>query len=295
MPVNCSDIPSDVASVLASPLFNMLRAWIPQGAWHIPSCEIILTRSVSARAAVASTSNNPSLHTSAVLSAESARKRIARADKKVNLRKREERLAYAAANRPHVVLGTRPGEDHKWTDSDLAKCVLTEESILASGEPVLSVRGPIGEVPLPAHLNYGVTEPDARLLFSTLPALAGEVNADEKRIREHRRDALFEGDARKLAQVAEQAQAEEQRKAEMLARVVDLRNANAGGIAYENRRRIVEAFSEPGKPGDTGRTEVQGAYTFSTLSLTRNAHGVSRHSCHHDDENSQPLDASYPP
>ena len=30
-------------------------------------------------------------------------------------------------------------------------------------------------------------------------------------------------------------------------------------IAFENRQRLVEAFSEPGKLNDTGRTEVQGA------------------------------------
>ena len=34
----------------------------------------------------------------------------------------------------------------------------------------------------------------------------------------------------------------------VLARVVDLRNASAAGIAFENRRRAVKAFSEPGKP-----------------------------------------------
>lgn len=43
-----------------------------------------------------------------------------------------------------------------------------------------------------------------------------------------------------------------------MARLLDLKNADAGGIAFENRRRIVEAFGEPGKKNDTGRTEVQG-------------------------------------
>ena len=52
---------------------------------------------------------------------------------------------------------------------------------------------------------------------------------------------------------------EEQKKAAMFARMVDLRNANARGIAFENRRRIVAAFSEPENPTDTGRPEVQGA------------------------------------
>jgi small subunit ribosomal protein S15 len=48
-------------------------------------------------------------------------------------------------------------------------------------------------------------------------------------------------------------------QANELAKMVDLRNANAAGIAFENRRRVIEAFSEPGKPNDSGRTEVQGA------------------------------------
>ena len=50
----------------------------------------------------------------------------------------------------------------------------------------------------------------------------------------------------------------ELRKANLLAKVLDLRNANAAGIAYENRLRIIEAFSTPQNPFDPGRTEVQG-------------------------------------
>lgn len=46
--------------------------------------------------------------------------------------------------------------------------------------------------------------------------------------------------------------------ANMFAKVLDLRNANAAGIAYENRRRIIHAFSGPENPFDTGRAEVQG-------------------------------------
>jgi len=48
-------------------------------------------------------------------------------------------------------------------------------------------------------------------------------------------------------------------KANMFAKVLDLRNANAKGIAYVNRRRIIYAFSTPQNPFDTGRTEVQAA------------------------------------
>ena len=40
-----------------------------------------------------------------------------------------------------------------------------------------------------------------------------------------------------------------------LVRLVDLWNANAVGVTFENRRRVVEEFSELG-PNDTGRTEA---------------------------------------
>jgi hypothetical protein len=46
--------------------------------------------------------------------------------------------------------------------------------------------------------------------------------------------------------------------------LVDLRNANAGKIMFENRGRVIEAISEPGKPNDIGRTEVQSVYYLLT-------------------------------
>lgn len=51
---------------------------------------------------------------------------------------------------------------------------------------------------------------------------------------------------------------EEAEKARQFAQLVDLRNANARGIAFENRRRIIEAFSPSGSPADSGYPEVQG-------------------------------------
>ena len=44
-----------------------------------------------------------------------------------------------------------------------------------------------------------------------------------------------------------------------LAMLVDLCNAtHAANVVFENRRRVVEEFSELWEPNDTGRTEVQG-------------------------------------
>jgi small subunit ribosomal protein S15 len=63
--------------------------------------------------------------------------------------------------------------------------------------------------------------------------------------------------------------AEQLAASQQLERIASLSNANARGIAFENRRRIVEAFSEPGKPGDSGRSEVQGAYLYGLARLPR--------------------------
>jgi hypothetical protein len=43
------------------------------------------------------------------------------------------------------------------------------------------------------------------------------------------------------------------RQANAMVALVDLRNANAAGIPFENRRRVIVAFSELGKPNDTAR------------------------------------------
>jgi len=99
---------------------------------------------------------------------------------------------------------------------------------------------------MPRLLNYGVGEAEKELLFEHLPPLTTEVGG----IRRPKAWTMT---------LHEEAEQMELKKANMLASVIDLRNANAGGIAYENRRRIVAAFSEPGKPGDTGRPEVQAA------------------------------------
>jgi hypothetical protein len=55
------------------------------------------------------------------------------------------------------------------------------------------------------------------------------------------------------------------RQVNAMAAVVDLRNANAAGIAFENRRRVIAAFSEPGKSNDTAR-EVQCVFASSFCS-----------------------------
>ena len=146
-------------------------------------------------------------------------------------------------NKPHHVLGTRQGDEAKWTHSDLAKVLVTQEEIIGAEPQPLTLSS--GVLWMPRMMNYGVGEAEKKLLFEHLPPLTAEQGG----IRRPNDWTMTRH---------EEAERVELNKANQLARVLDLRNANAGGIAYENRRRIVAAFSEPSQPNDPGRPEVQG-------------------------------------
>ncbi len=208
--------------------------------------------------AVASSSTAPAgtaarLHTSTILQASSYRSRKSRVAEKANVEKRAERGRLAALNRPHIILGNRPGDESKWLNSDLAKTLLTEEQILAAPIPKPGPNPSFDQLQeqIPKYMNYGVGEKEKEMLFGTLPVLTVEAT--------HLRTAAGGQLIPSYMEVqGAAAEATELKKASHLAALVDLRNANAGGIAYENRKRIVAAFSAPGKDGDTGRPEVQG-------------------------------------
>jgi small subunit ribosomal protein S15 len=107
---------------------------------------------------------------------------------------------------------------------------------------------------MPKHLNYGVGEKEKELLFDTLPQLSALHSVSS---------ASSLGDqgnvsATEIQQQHGEAIPIERFKTRMLARVISLKNANAKGIAFENRRRIIHAFSESSNPHDPGRPEVQG-------------------------------------
>ncbi|KAJ7087885.1 hypothetical protein C8R44DRAFT_893120 [Mycena epipterygia] len=172
----------------------------------------------------------------------------ARAHRKLILEEREARTRELEARRPSVILGTRPGEDHKWHKCYLAG-LLVDESVFAQ-PPGPMVKSQYG-VEMPQYKAFGVAEAEEQKLFRDLPGLSSTLNGDEK----------------------------ETAKAAHFARVIDLRNSDAGGIAYENRRRIVLAFSTPENPFDPGRSEVQAAiltYRIRKLyeHLTRCKHDV---------------------
>ncbi|OSX66805.1 hypothetical protein POSPLADRAFT_1042115 [Postia placenta MAD-698-R-SB12] len=207
--------------------------------------------------ASSSTAHTPSssLHTSAVLQASALRKRKSRVAEKANIEKRDERERAAQANRPHVVLGYRPGDEVKWQSCDLARVIVTERDILAAPIPPMEPPKSDKDVHPPAYMNYGVGPTEKELLFDVLPTLSvqGTALRREAVLRMSAEEPRF--DINKI----HSDQFLETQKAIQLTRLVDLRNANARGIAYENRKRIVAEFSEPENPTDTGRPEVQAA------------------------------------
>ncbi|KAA1471631.1 S15/NS1 RNA-binding domain-containing protein [Dentipellis sp. KUC8613] len=228
--------------------YNLLRTCFVQGTRPTTS---------TARIPVAA-----SLHTTAPAHAESARRRQARLTRQANLEKRVKIEERAAAERPHVVLGTRPGDEAKWTQCDLARVLVKPEELApipldaapVEGHEVLhtleSVGG--GPVTLPKTFAYGITEPEKRLLFEHLPV----GNAETRSRVEH---AKYPMDTFDFAGAMKRNISTSVVQANMLARIVDLSNANKGGIMYENRRRVIKEFSDGGKENDTGRPEVQAA------------------------------------
>lgn len=177
----------------------------------------------------------------------STRTRNSQRTLKANLQRREELEQQAQQNRPHVVLGHKAGDEARWLNSDLAKVVISEGDVVATPKP--SLNSQTGTFQLATYFNYGIGEREKEALFDVLPRLTEEGQVGVKGSA---------GDARLLAKDYKEAAQTELVKRVHFARLVDLRNANARGIAYENRRRIVAAFSEPENPTDTGRPEVQG-------------------------------------
>ncbi|KDQ62854.1 hypothetical protein JAAARDRAFT_28830 [Jaapia argillacea MUCL 33604] len=185
------------------------------------------------------------------------RKRQAKATRQSNLENRADRQRSAVVNRPHVVLGTRPGEEHKWTECDLAKLLLTEQQIRDAPIPDPVTRA-AGKLWVPSHLNFGVGEVEQKMLLDDLPLLSvqSSMTAVTKRMDPA---GLATGVLATLTAAEEKQQKQELLKSNNFAKLIDLKNANAKGIAFENRKRVVAAFSTPENPCDPGRSEVQAA------------------------------------
>lgn len=161
----------------------------------------------------------------------------------------------AEAQRPHVVVGHRPGDEAKWTNCHLAKVLITEKDL----EATEVVDYPLAPVTVSKHLNYGVGEREKELLFETLPQLSALHSVASISSLEGEGNAS----ATQLQQRHDEAIPIERFKARMFARLISLKNANAKGVAFENRRRIVSAFSQPSNSYNPGLPEVQGAFLYS--------------------------------
>ncbi|EPS94750.1 hypothetical protein FOMPIDRAFT_1026098 [Fomitopsis schrenkii] len=194
---------------------------------------------------VASTSSAHSapLHTTAALRASHRTKNQREAEKEAHARE-------VAASRPHVVLGYRPGDEAKWQNCDLARILVTEEAILKAPVPPPEARS-INDVRPPEYLNFGLGNNEKELLFEVLPNLTIEGAVEALDVPMWK--------ANELAAAENSANAREAQKTVQFARLVDLRNANAKGLLFENKKRIVAAFSEAEDVVDTGRPEVQAA------------------------------------
>ncbi|KAF9225271.1 S15/NS1 RNA-binding domain-containing protein [Gyrodon lividus] len=187
-------------------------------------------------------SSRAELHTSAI-----SRAKFQRPKKTVSkIQAKLDRKQGKDAARLYAVLGSEYNREDKWPGCDLQKTILTQDALHAADPEAQVLTFPEGSVKIPPHLNYGIGGDEGKkLLFEVLPTLTAENGAtmfDENTVKE-----------------TEEAMGAELQKANMFAKLVDLRNANARGLAYENRRRIIVTFSTSEQPHDTGRPEVQAA------------------------------------
>lgn len=152
------------------------------------------------------------------------------------------------------MLGTRPNEEAtKWANCDLAKVLVDEAELRATTNAPVREEHLAGSIDVPTQLGFGVGEEEKKLLFDELPLASAHMSVAGRPKREQR-------DATQLGRILAEEQDAELRKANLLAKALDLRNANAAGIAFENRRRIIKAFSTSENPFNPGRTEVQGVF-----------------------------------
>lgn len=234
----------------------MLRAYVAQCTDYLASqFPANLITGTSCSLATRNYIRASQLHTSSAALVEAvSRAQRAFALRKANKARQDEARARAEASRPHPILGLRPGEEHKWEECELAK-LLVDATMLQnpspSPAPAETVKLPAGSVTLPKHLAFGVGEEEKKLLFRILPRLATETRSFTRKTHQQTELGYYQN-------VAEEFEKRELQKAQVFSTLLDLRNANAAGIAYENRRRIIAAFSGPNNPFDPGRTEVQG-------------------------------------
>ncbi|KIJ32349.1 hypothetical protein M422DRAFT_265848 [Sphaerobolus stellatus SS14] len=160
--------------------------------------------------------------------------------------------------KPDPITGHKPGDEEKWLKCDLAKILIPEIELL-DPSVVLPELKTTDSLRLPESFQWGIggDKKVQELLFDSLPRISAQHGILAQRMStKQSRDAQYIKNEWK-----------ELKNANVFSRLVDLRNASATGIAFENRRRCIEAFSASGKPNDTGRPEVQAA--LSTMKIRR--------------------------
>ena len=204
-----------------------------------------------------------------------------------------QRRATEKEKKPSFVLGTVAWEEaEKWNDCDLAKCLVNPHKL--NGPPTFPpptdtepyslatlpfdhrVTQTIGlpednsHIIIPKNTNYGIDTPDRQMLFQELPFLCAtkpmnvsnpqfSATSDVASSLESEKDSSSPtAMAMQISRQVLENVKKEKRTSEAFAQVIDLVNANAKGITYENKRRIVQEFSGPENSFDPGRVEVQG-------------------------------------
>lgn len=226
--------------------FSMFKSCVAQGKSSRSACTRIHPFISRLASRCLASSSRAELHTSAVCRAKpkAPKKTVSKLQAKVDRKHAKD------ANRLYVVLGSEYNKDDKWIGCDLQKTILTPSAVYAQDAEPRVLHLLEGEVNLPSNLSFGIEGgEEKKLLFEVLPTLTVE-----------RGVTSFDEDT---VERTKAAMKEELQKANIFARLVDLRNANAKGLAYENHRRIIAAFSPPEQPNDTGRPEVQGTGSSS--------------------------------
>ena len=90
----------------------------------------------------------------------------------------------------------------------------------------------------PRRLNFGLDADARRTLFRSLP----RVMVEDRILDSPAMQTMHEQGTDALAQEYAQHEAEQQRSADTLARILDLRNASGKAIQVENTRRIIQHF-----------------------------------------------------
>lgn len=180
-------------------------------------------------------------------------------------------------SRPHAALGHSAGNEQLWENCRLNKLLVSERELNPLATPL-----PRTEIVATEHTEdelltaevatkhvrpadipdgseaFGISATEKKMIFQTLPEVTATYGYGTMNAEELSDPAVVEQVRLKMAR--------QQRASDAVARILHLSNTNAQGIHFENRRRIVRAFSSTGTDeNDTGRTEVQGSSDLDSL------------------------------